>query len=37
MILIAIKWNKKQGFDIIKRKQDSKKRVNKCDQNKKKR
>ena len=35
MTLITIKCNKKQGFNIIKRKKDSKKGVNKHDQNKK--
>ena len=35
MILIMIKSNKKQGLNIIKRRQDSKKKVNKHDQNKK--
>ena len=37
MILIIIKSNKKQGLNIIKRKQDSKKKVNRCGQSKKKR
>ena len=35
MILIIIKSNKKQGLNIIKRKQDSKKKVDKYDQTQK--